>query len=222
VIFYFYTGIGFVPIIADSLSAFPFPVTRVGIIVPNLRESLFHYPKAVFFQFLFLCIRVFPEFLRIGCCISAIVANSFRTISLSLKTDPAAFLFLTGTSFDTAITGLTLAFSFPIARDDKIVFGTQYRLSPPLVFDKLRLRGWFPTMPVSRNRTRSLAKFSKSVAVFPFLLPNISLQFPFPITRDDLMAFLNFSGIGFVLIIADDFSAFSFPIESGWLNCFLP
>jgi hypothetical protein len=77
-------------------------------------------------------------------------------------------------------------------------------------------------MPVSRNRTRSLAKFSESVAVFPLLLPKISLQFPFLITQDDPMAFLNFSGIGFVLIIADDFSASSSPIESGRLNCFLP
>jgi hypothetical protein len=104
-----------------------------------------------------------------------------------------------------------LTFSFPITQDGKIVFGTQYRLSPPLVFDKLRFRGWFPTMPVSRNRTRSLAKFSESVAVFPFLLPKISLQFPFPINRDDPMAFLNPSGICFDFIITDDFSAFSFP-----------
>lgn len=147
---------------------------------------------------------MFPEFLRIGCCVSAVVANSFSTISLSFKTDRAAFLTLTGICFDTAIAGLTSAFSFPIARDGKIVSGTQYRLSPGFAT-------WFPTMPVSRNRTRSLAKFSESVAVFPLLLPKISLQFPFLITQDDPMAFLNFSGIGFVLIIADDFSASSCP-----------
>jgi hypothetical protein len=81
-----------------------------------------------------------------------------------------------------------------------------------LVIDKLRLQV-FPTISVSRNRTRSLAKFSESVTVFPFLLPKTSLQFPFPINRDNPMAFLNPSGICFVLIIADDFSASSFPIN---------
>jgi len=161
---------------------------------------------------------VFLVFLRTGCCISTVVTNSFRTISLSFKTDSTAFFFLTGIGFDTTIAGLTLTFSFLITQDGKIVFGTQYRLSPPLVIvtlrqaqGSLRLRGWFPTMPVSRNRTRSLAKFSESVAVFPFLLPKISLQFPFPINRDDPMAFLNPSGSCFDFIIADDFSAFSCP-----------
>jgi hypothetical protein len=65
-------------------------------------------------------------------------------------------------------------------------------------------------MPVSRNRTRSLAKFSESVAVFPFLLPKNSLQFPCSGERDPV-AFLNPSGICFDFIITDDFSAFSFP-----------
>jgi hypothetical protein len=74
---------------------------------------------------------MFPEFLRIGYCISTIVANSFRTISLSFKTDLAAFFFLSGIGFDTTIAGLTSAFPFPINRNGKIVSGTQYRLSHP-------------------------------------------------------------------------------------------
>jgi hypothetical protein len=40
---------------------------------------------------------VFPEFLRTGTCLSAVVANSFFTVSLSdfHRTGPAAFLILT-------------------------------------------------------------------------------------------------------------------------------
>jgi hypothetical protein len=74
---------------------------------------------------------VFPEFLRIGFYTFSVVANSFYTITLSFKTDLAAFLFLTGFGFDTTIAGLTSAFSLPINRDGKIVSGTQYRLSHP-------------------------------------------------------------------------------------------
>jgi hypothetical protein len=88
-----------------------------------------------------------------------------------------------------------------------LVFGTLRQAQ-----GSLRLRVWFPTIPVLRNRTRSLAEFSESVAEFPSLLPRISFQFPCSFERDP-MEFHFSAEICFVVIIADDFSASSCPIN---------
>jgi len=57
--------------------------------------------------------------------------------------------------------------------------------------------------------------YSMPVAVFPLLLPIISLQFPFPINRDGIAIFYFHSGIGFGFTITDDFLAF-FLFRGTW------
>lgn len=113
--FHFHTGIGFVLIIADDISAFSCPEER-GMIAPNLSVSLFHYPKVVFFRFLFRSNYMFFGFLHTGCCISVFVAKNVLTVSLSYsyQTGIASLHVPARFSFVPVIADIYAAFSCPL------------------------------------------------------------------------------------------------------------
>jgi hypothetical protein len=172
----------------------------VIIFTPALasRCSVDHYPKS----------RVLRLFLT-GCCISVIVANNFPAVSLLFQAGLADFGLLTGFCIDPVIADIFSASSCPEERGMPSSFLWHFLTSFSCDQDFRLCR------PFDLMLWDSLTGHCISITVasnFP------AASFP-DLHRYGSVIFHSYTGIDLVLIIADDLSASSFPIESGRYKC---
>jgi hypothetical protein len=154
-------------------------------------------------------LRAFPELLRTGYCLSAVVTNSFHAISLSdsYRTGPAAFCVLTGIGFGTVIAGSLSAFSCPI--DIGLVRSYPALSVPPFTFSCDQVSNGSCSRKQNQESCGIFRTGHCLSTIVANSFPTVSLSDSY---RTGPTAFHCPAGICFVFIIADDFSTFSCPI----------